>query len=319
MRDTIERFKNLKIAVMGDLMVDEYIWGQANRVSPESPVLVIDVQRETSVPGGAANVASNILALGARVRVLGAVGADSHGEELRASLTKRGADVTGIITDPTRLTTRKTRVVAQSQQVLRIDREQSTDLPESASLELLGKIQSVLTDVDAVLVSDYAKGVVNSNVIPATIAATRSAGKPFLANAKPPNAKLLRGASLVTINLSEAVATSGDKRFQDDELIHEAGHDLRKALDAETLVVTRGQKGLCAWTHQGETVAIPAHPVSVYDVAGAGDTVAALLTLCIASGATIEVATRLAVLAAAIVVGKVGVATVSAEELIAHL
>lgn len=319
MHDAIRKFSGLEIAVIGDLMMDEYVWGQANRVSPESPVLVIDVQRETAVPGGAANVASNILALGAKVRVLGAVGSDEVGQELRASLAVRGADVTGVITDPTRPTTRKTRVVAQSQQVLRIDRELSVDLSKESSAELLGHLETAIPSANAVLLSDYAKGVVNKSFVPDAIKAVRGQKKPFLANAKPPNASLLAGASLVTINLSEALATSGDQRFNDDELIHNAGHDLRLKLKVDILVVTRGPKGLCAWTSDGEAVAVPAHPVAVYDVAGAGDTVVSILTLCMAAGVSINIATRLAVIAAGIVVGKVGVATVTAEELLANV
>ncbi len=311
----IASFTGLEVAVVGDLMMDEYVWGQATRVSPESPVLVISVERESAVPGGAANVAANLMALGARVRVFGAVGDDSKGVELKTVLASQGADVAGIVTDSSRPTTRKTRVVAQSQQVLRVDRESTHAMPDGPSQELAARLKSSLGSVSAVLVSDYAKGVVNDLTIPPVIAQCRDRHVPFLANGKPDNAALLSGATVVTLNVSEALATSGDKRFKTDD-IHEAGESLRDALDVEALVVTRGAKGLCVWNREGETVIVPAHPAEVYDVAGAGDTVVSTLTLALAAGADMAQAARLAVRAAAIVVSKVGVATVSASELL---
>lgn len=318
MRELIEKFKGLKIAVLGDLMMDEYVWGNASRVSPESPVLVIDVERETAVPGGAANVAANVTALGAKAIVFGAVGADAHGEELCRALSERGSDTAGIVVDDSRPTTRKTRVVAQNQQVLRVDREKTHAMPNAPSQDLVTKLGSVLESVDAVLVSDYAKGVVNDLTVPSTIAATRLAGKPFIANGKPGNTHLLAGASIVSLNLVEAIAASGDKSFSGDD-IDAAGFTLREKLGVDTLVVTRGPRGLTAWSKDGSVVSVPAHRVEVYDVAGAGDTAITTLALAVAAGASLEQAAQLAVLAAAIVIGKVGVATVGADELIAHL
>jgi D-beta-D-heptose 7-phosphate kinase/D-beta-D-heptose 1-phosphate adenosyltransferase len=321
MNDTewIHRFAGLEIAVVGDLMMDEYVWGQANRVSPESPVLVLDVERETSVPGGAANVAANLLALGAKIRVFGAVGDDPEGEELKRLLAEKGADVSGIVTDRSRRTTRKTRVVAQSQQVLRIDREQSHPLPESVSDELVSAVLGSLPRSSAILVSDYDKGAVNPLTVPRVIQACQAQSLPFVVNAKPANVGLLTGASLVSLNLSEALAASGDKRFRDPAQFDDAGTALLGALNVERLAVTRGPDGLAVWERGGAVTHTPAHSVAVYDVAGAGDTVVAVLTLAAAVGAPTEVASRLAVTAAAVVVGKVGVATTSVEELLSHL
>ncbi len=319
MTSLLDRFAGQTVAVLGDLMMDEYVWGQASRVSPESPVLVIDVQRETAVPGGAANVAANVVALGGRASVFGVVGEDRAGEALRTALGERGVGVEGVVTEPARVTTRKTRVVAQSQQVLRVDREERRDLDALTAERLLAALTEALPGVDAVLASDYAKGVVSAEVARKAIAACREAGVPFLVNAKPRSVPWLMGATVMTVNVSEAVAASGDDRFADDGSIHAAGAEMREATGVETLVVTRGAKGLIAWTAAGESVAVPAHPVEVYDVAGAGDTVAATLALALASGASVAEAAQLAVRAAAVVVGKVGVATVSAEELRAAL
>lgn len=319
LRETINRFPELSIAVVGDLMLDEYVWGSASRVSPESPVLVVDVNRETAVPGGAANVAANIQALGGRASIFGVVGDDEAGQALRDSLHSRGADTSGVLVDPTRPTTRKTRVVAQSQQVLRIDRELSKDLNEQVSSHLCGLVAESANELHALLMSDYAKGVGNASSFPQLVQCAKGAAKPFVVNAKPKNTKFMSGASIVTVNVSEALAASQDDRFLDDDAIHQAGSDLRATIGCDTLVVTRGPKGLCAWQANQESVVVPAHPAEVYDVAGAGDTVAAVLTMSAATGAPIEIGARIAVIAASIVVGKVGVATVSTEEILAAL
>lgn len=314
-RELLHAFRNLEIAVIGDLMMDEYVWGDASRVSPESPVLVIDVQRESAVPGGAANVAANIIALGAKVSVFGAVGDDQHGRALAETLREKGANVDGVVVDKERRTTRKTRVVAQNQQVLRVDRESTEPMNEMVSKQIFQKLQRVLDSTSAVLISDYAKGVVNLDLVPPIIQAVKSANKPIIANGKPDNAALFRHASILSFNLNEALAASGDKQFRTDA-IAVAGAALRSRLEVETLVVTRGPKGLSAWNSQEDVLTVPAHSVEVYDVAGAGDTVIATLTLATAAGATLEQSLKLATIAAAIVVGKVGVATVSAQEIL---
>ncbi|MBS1715515.1 MAG: bifunctional hydroxymethylpyrimidine kinase/phosphomethylpyrimidine kinase [Armatimonadetes bacterium] len=317
LREIVAGFEGLQVAVLGDLMMDEYLWGDASRVSPESPVLVIDVQRETAVPGGAANVAANLMALGATTKVFGAVGDDGAGADLRDKLAERGADVLGIVTDASRPTTRKTRVVAQNQQVLRIDREHAHDLAGPVASELARRLLGSIDGLDAVLASDYDKGVVNEATVPPAVARARAGSVPFLVNAKPDNVGLLKGASVVTLNIGEALAASGDKRFRTDE-IGVAGQSLREAIGCDALVVTRGPKGLAVWTDDAPAVLVPAKQVEVYDVAGAGDTVVSTMTLAVAAGAGLREAAELAVHAAAVVVGKVGVATVTRDELLAH-
>lgn len=318
MTPILEALQGLQLAVVGDLMMDEYLWGDATRVSPESPVLVIDVARESAVPGGAANVAANVTALGGLASVFGVVGDDDAGRQLTERLAGAGADVGGVVVDPGRATTRKTRVVAQSQQVLRIDREVRRPLGEPVADDLTGRLGARLGALDGVILSDYAKGVVCPRSSATVVHLARAAGVPVFANAKPSSARLLSGATVVTLNLAEAVAASGDERFRSDDL-EAAGHALRETVGCETLVVTRGPRGLALFSAGGETVIVPARQVDVYDVAGAGDTVVSTLAMALAAGAGLREAAELAVVAAAVVVGKVGVATVTLDELQAHL
>jgi D-glycero-beta-D-manno-heptose-7-phosphate kinase len=314
----LDQFESLRLAVLGDLMMDEYLWGDATRVSPESPVLVIDVARESAVPGGAANVAANVTALGGQAAVFGVVGDDDTGRQLLERLDGQGADVAGVVTDPGRTTTRKTRVVAQSQQVLRIDREVRQPLAGEVADDLTGRLRGRLGELDGVIVSDYAKGVVCPQTSSSVVVMAREASVPVFVNAKPSSAGLMSGATVVTLNLAEAIAASGDDRFRSDAL-DEPGHGLRAKVGCETLVVTRGAKGLALFGAGGETVLVPARTVDVYDVAGAGDTVVSTLAMAMAAGAGLREAAELAVVAAAVVVGKVGVATVTLDELRSHL
>jgi D-beta-D-heptose 7-phosphate kinase/D-beta-D-heptose 1-phosphate adenosyltransferase len=316
-RQIVRRFADRRVIVLGDLMMDEYLLGNATRISPESPVMVVDVESERCVPGGAANVVNNLLALGAKVAVIGVVGQDAAGEALRADLSARGADVTGIVADASRPTTRKTRVVAHSQQVLRVDREQTHPIAPSVAECLLEHLRREIAEAEILAVSDYNKGVLTPQVARAAVQVARQAGRLLTSNPKPANARALAGADLIQLNQGEAQATSGDSRFAGEEGLDAAGTALVRALGVETLVVTRGAKGLSIWHTEGGARHIPAHPVEVYDVAGAGDTVISALTLGLAAGATVEEAAEVANHAAACVVRKVGVATVTPEELLA--
>lgn len=317
LRAIVGGFEGRRIVVLGDVMVDEYLWGRATRISPESPVMVVEVDRETQVPGGAANVAHNLLALGARVSVVGAVGDDATGARLRSMLEQEGADASGLIVDYGRPTTRKTRVVAHSQQVLRLDRERSAAVAEPVRRAMVERLAALVPLADAMLVSDYDKGVVSGPVMSAAMALARSRGAVVAANPKPPNVRLLAGATAVSLNQPEAVAASGgDARFEGDDGIDEAGAELARALAVETLVVTRGARGLSLWTAAGAIHHLPAHPVEVYDVAGAGDTVISALTLGLCCGADVRDAAAVANRAGACVVRKVGVAATTREELL---
>lgn len=309
----LKNFEGLRVAVFGDIMLDEYVWGEACRVSPESPVLVIKVQNETAVPGGAANVASNVVALGAQAQIFGVIGNDQKGVGLSQSLLERGMQTAGLVVDDNRPTTRKTRIVAQNQQVLRVDREETEPISVSLSTKLAQLVEDRMSEIDILLISDYAKGVVNSSTVPRLIESSQASGTIVVANSKPSNAHLFTGADILSLNLSEAIAVSSLTNFETD--LNTNGTDLRRKLGVNSLVITRGSSGLTIWDANGHIQTIPAHKVDVYDVAGAGDTTIATLALAIAAGATMKDAAQLAVIAAGIVVSKVGVATVNQEEI----
>jgi rfaE bifunctional protein kinase chain/domain len=318
-REIVNGFAGKHVIVLGDLMVDEYLWGKATRISPESPVMVVDVERESSVPGGAANVVNNLLALGARVSVIGVVGDDEAGRLLIQALKDEGADVSGIVADPSRPTTRKTRVVAHSQQVLRVDREQTHPIDAQVTEKLIRRLQEEISSAQAVLVSDYNKGVLTPDVARQAVQAARGKGIFLTANPKPSSARSLAGAHILQLNQveSEMAATILGIEGMASASPDAAGTALSQRLGVDTLIITRGAKGLMLYPSSGEPHHVPPHPVEVYDAAGAGDTVISTLTLGLVSGASAEEAAVIANHAAACVVRKVGVATVSAEEILA--
>jgi rfaE bifunctional protein kinase chain/domain len=322
-REIVRGFAGRRVIVLGDLMMDEYVWGRATRISPESPVMVVEVERDTSVPGGAANVVNNLLALGAQVAVIGVIGDDAAGTLLKETLAAHGADVSGVVTDPSRPTTRKTRIVAHSQQVLRVDREQTHPICDAVAEHLLRALRREIESAEAVAVSDYNKGVLTPQVAETVVAVTRNAGRVLTANPKPTNVRSLRGASLIQLNQSEAEMTAtlmgmGSRDgFQNERILEQIGAAMADQLQVQTLVMTRGAKGMTLFQPTGGLCHVPPHPVEVYDAAGAGDTVISAFTLGLAMGAAVEEAAVVANHAAACVVRKVGVATVSPDEIIA--
>ncbi len=312
-------FPSRSVLVIGDLMVDEYLRGTARRISPESPVMVIEVETDEFKPGGAANVVNNLRALGAHTAVVGIVGDDEGGRLLRMELGARGVDVSGIVTDPTRPTTRKTRIVAQNQQVLRVDREQTRPISPEAEQRLLHSIEEALKTVDAALVSDYQKGVFTPELARGLVEKAAEAGKPLIANLKPSSARWLHGARALSLNLSEAEAVIGERLPEEEAAFQHRGALLAGELGARMLVITRGGKGLSYWGSDGTYEHVPAHPVEVYDVAGAGDSTISALALALISGATDAEAASLANYAGACVVRRSGVATVTTDELLGSL
>jgi len=315
-RQIVNGFKATSILVVGDLMMDEYLRGSVRRISQESPVMVVEVEADEFKPGGAANVGNNLRALGARVVMAGVVGDDEGGKLLKADLAAWNIDVSGILTDPTRPTTRKTRVIAQNQQVLRVDREQTHAVSEAIGERLLNVIEEHIQDVDAVLVSDYRKGVLTPETARATIAIAKKAGKPLITNPKPSSAPWLKGATVLSLNRSEAEEL-GRRRLTGDESAERVfGEALREELEVDTLVITWGARGLSYWCRAGEYRYVQAHRVEVADVAGAGDTTIGAMTLALMAGASNYEAAVIANRAGACVVRKSGVATLTVEELL---
>ncbi|MCU0317336.1 MAG: PfkB family carbohydrate kinase [Fimbriimonadaceae bacterium] len=308
----------LSILVVGDLMLDAYIRGTVSRISPEAPVMVVEQQSETWVPGGAANVANNLKALGARVMVAGVRGYDEPGDKLERALLEEGVITQGLIIDESRPTTVKTRVITQNQQVLRIDRETTHLLQPEVEAQLIAEITRLSGSIQALILSDYAKGSLTPTLIRSALDFAESHQILSAVNAKPANGFLYRRATVVTVNSAEACALGSTTAFQHDNEIERAARALRERIDCQNLLVTRGSNGVTVATER-EVFSIPAYPVEVYDVAGAGDTVVSTFALALASGCDPHLAARLAMKAASLVVSKAGVATVTKSELEASL
>lgn len=303
-----------RVLVVGDVMLDEYVWGSVRRISPEAPVTVVEVERESSTPGGAANVAMNVMALGGAASVVGVVGKDEAGRLLCSQLGDAGVDVTRMVTDSSRPTTRKTRIIAQTQQVVRVDRESSHHLAERAVKGVVRGLEDAVASADIVVFSDYDKGMAGRKIAQAVVAFALEQGKRVVVNSKPHNLKRFRSASVITVNQLEAEAAA-NLRVSDDQGLHRAARKLLAMVRPEALIVTRGAMGMCIYGANGDMETVPAQPVEVYDVAGAGDTVVSTLALALASGASIRESAILANCAGGAVVRKVGVATVTRDEI----
>lgn len=315
--EIVNSFSDYSLLIVGDLMVDAYLYGKVNRISPEGPVMVMEVDHEDWKPGGSANVAGNIKALGAAVHIAGLVGADPHGENLCQYLKEAGIGVEGVIADASRPTTRKTRIVAQSQQVLRIDREVKAPASDSHSDKLFESIAYTLQSVDAILVSDYQKGALSERIARKLVPLGRSASKPIFANLKPESCMWLEGADVVTLNQSEAEQLRLTLSLNQKDM-QSWGSAMRSTLNVALLVITLGSKGLAFWTETDHQT-VRSHAVEVSDVAGAGDSFVSALTMALLGGATPLEAANIANIAGACAVRKHGVVTVAREELMGHI
>ena len=316
--EILERGRGLRVAVVGDLMLDVYLVGAVSRISPEAPVPVVHVTEEWTALGGAANVAANVAALGAGCEVVGYVGMDAAGAQIRRELAELdgGRVHARLVERPDRPTTTKTRVVARQQQVVRFDRERDDDLPDDCAAELCEHVRAAVAVCDAVVLEDYNKGVLGPAVIYTALEAAEAAGIPSVVDPKFRNFFAFRGATVFKPNAVElATAIAGPMRADDDEWLENA----RIRTGARHLLLTLGEDGMALRSEGGSSFRIPTQAREVYDVSGAGDTVTAFLAVALAAGATIEEAALLANLAAGIEVGKPGVATVSPDELRAML
>jgi D-beta-D-heptose 7-phosphate kinase/D-beta-D-heptose 1-phosphate adenosyltransferase len=307
------RFQGVRLLVVGDLMLDHWVWGRVSRISPEAPIPVVDVERYSHTPGGAANVVSNLRALGAEVDLLGVVGADDAGRRLRGLLARQGVGVQGILADRRRPTTLKTRIIAHSQQVVRADYEERTPLDPATARKLLKWVKERRHLYAGVLFSDYGKGMFADTLLPEMLHTLRHL--PSVGGPKPESLERFRGVEVATLNASEARAATGQDTSQAEGL-RAAGEDLLARLGGKGVVITRGEQGMALFLPGQPPHTVPALAEQVFDVSGAGDTVLAVVGLCHATGVSLDEAVRLASHAAAVVVRKVGTATVSRRELL---
>jgi len=309
----IKDFKNRRILVIGDIILDHYIWGKVNRISPEAPVPVVEVTRENFLLGGAANVANNIVSLGAQAAVVGINGEDIAGEALRRILLKKGVDCGGLFTE-NRPTTVKTRVIAHNQQVVRFDREDSKYVDGRILKGILSHIHGIVNDFDAVIISDYKKGMVTAELVRGILKKTRPKNMFVAVDPKVGHFDFYKGVSLITPNLMEAALGAG-MEISDDESLNKAGQTLLKKLSLQAALITRGEHGMSLFEKKKVTH-IPTVARKVYDVTGAGDTVISAFTLAAVSGASLEDSAVIANHAAGIVVGEVGTAVATPDQLL---
>jgi len=314
----ILKFKDCRVLVIGDLMIDEYLWGDVDRISPEAPVQVVDVKKEELTLGGSGNVVNNLVALGAKVFAAGVIGTGRNGNMLLKRLGYLGVDAGGVVQEHGRPTTRKTRILAAHQHVLRIDREMRKEI-SGKTLEIIsGFIRKKISEADVVIVSDYGKGLITKPLMARVVKAAKKHAKIIIADPKGLDYSKYTGVTLITPNRKEAALAAGVE-ITDNSSLMEAGAKIIDSFGIERLLVTCGKDGMVLFERGKKPYKIKAEARQVFDVSGAGDTVVAVLGLCLASGASLRAAASVANIAAGIVVGKVGTATVSEKELTAAL
>lgn len=310
----LPRLPGRSVLIIGDVMIDHFVIGRVDRISPEAPVPVVRFEYEEFRVGGAANVANNIVALGGSVQLVGVVGADAESQRLRSALIDLDIDAGGLVEDSTRCTTRKLRIVtARKQQVARVDYEDDAEVSGAVEKAMIERIETLSANAGALVLSDYLKGTISRDVAIAALAAARRAGVPLLVDPKVPHIDYYNGAALVTPNHHEAEAVT-HMRIRSAAEAQEAARKFRERVGCESVMITRGEHGIWLLTPEGEA-ALPAEAREVADVTGAGDTVIGTLALALASGSTLLEAARMANRAAGIVVGKFGPATATAEEI----
>lgn len=314
--DLVKAFSGRSVLVFGDVMLDEYLWGVVTRISPEAPVPVVEAVRRSYAAGGAANVAVNVAALDGRAYLCGVVGRDVQRNHLLSELATHNIDAEGLLVDESRPTTTKTRIIANSQQVVRVDAERRETLPAELETALLERAEKVMVEADVCLLSDYGKGVVSRGAAERFIALARRAGRPVLVDPKGTDYSKYRGATLVTPNVQE-VERAVNRQAGDERELHEIARELLKVLEEGSLLVTRGAQGMSLFQGGHDVFSVPAMARQVFDVTGAGDTAISALALALASGGTLEQSARIANYAAGLVVGKVGTAYLTRDELAA--
>ena len=314
----VDRFAGRRLLVLGDVMLDHYLWGRCERISPEAPVPVVDVQRESTSLGGAGNVAANLAALGAEPVLVGVMGDDDHGRRMLDAFAERAVHTGALVRDASRPTTFKTRILAQNQQVVRADWESRAELEGAALASVLEMLARELPRCDGLIVSDYGKGVVTRAVLERALGLARDKGIPTAVDPKESHLDAYKGVSILTPNQHEAAWVMG-RRITDETSLMEVGWGLQQRLDAECALITRGADGMSLFERGGRYTHLPTVAREVYDVTGAGDTVVSVVALALAAGADYPEACYLANHAAGIVIREVGTATCAPAELKASL
>lgn len=325
--EIVGKFGKCRLAVVGDLMLDVYIRGNATRISPEAPVPIVSVNTRNSCLGGAANVMRNIATLGGKAHAFGVVGADTNGQEIIGQLSGYGVNAEGVHQDSERRTTEKQRIIAGTQQLLRIDFEETDKVSEKYRKQIIEELTALVDNslVDGIIFEDYAKGMLSEDILENIIPLAKSKGVFTALDPKPGHLKSVKGLSVMKPNRSEAFAMAGEV-FRDhglmpekDKQLHEVAQRVMDDWEPECLVISLAAQGLALFRRNHPMLTIPTRAQEVFDVSGAGDTVIAALTLGLAAGADIAEAAQIANFAAGIVVGRIGTQTVSAEELIERI
>lgn len=314
LRSYVDRFCRARIFVIGDIIMDEYIWGDVSRISPEAPVPVVDVKEETKMLGGAANVIHNMATLGASPILCGVVGKDITGKEIINKIGEMGLDASGIVTEENRPTSIKTRIVARNQQVVRFDRERRGDITDKSMHSILKIIEKNLHNIDGIVVSDYGKGVISSGLMKELRDLVRGASIIIAVDPKTGNFEYYHQVDVITPNHHEAGTFCGFDIVDEQSLLR-AGRQMLRDLNCRSVLITQGKEGLTLFEKSGETTHIPTVAKKVFDVTGAGDTVISTFSLGLACGLDLKSSAILSNFAAGIVVGEVGTSTVKAEDL----
>ncbi|MHB8844617.1 MAG: D-glycero-beta-D-manno-heptose-7-phosphate kinase [Nitrospirota bacterium] len=311
----IDRFPKTRVLVVGDVVMDHYVWGSVSRISPEAPVPVVNVTRETVLLGGAANVVNNIRSLGGEVGICGVIGHDEAGKQLQHLLHAQEIMTDGLIVEPSRPTTIKTRVIAHQQQIVRFDRETKEGISRETHRRIFDHVaERAGNGLDAIVISDYCKGVVTQGLVRDIVRLARKRGIIVSVDPKVRHFGIYSGVTILTPNTKEA-ALGSRIEIEDEDSLLRAGKSLLKRLACTAVLITRGEHGMSLFEKSGRITHIPTMAREVFDVTGAGDTVISTLTLAMAAGAKISDAARLSNYAAGIVVGVVGTATVSPAQL----
>lgn len=315
--EVLERFREARILVIGDFILDQFVWGSVKRISPEAPVPVVKVERESYMPGGSLNVANNIRSLKGQVFPCGVVGRDLFGRMLVKVMRQQGIETGGVVYDPTRPTSLKTRVIAHSQQVVRFDREKTDDVSQTDLHKILRFVRENIRQMDVVILEDYGKGVMQPFLLKEIVRLAKKFKKPVLVDPKEKHFVYYQGVTCITPNRSEAYIgyERTHKPFHKTPELETVGWGLMKKLKLDSVLVTLGEDGMALFEKNKKLTRIPTAAREVYDVSGAGDTVIATLALALAAGAKMQEAAKISNLAAGIVVGKLGTATVAPEEL----